>query len=43
MLVLWLCAMLVLLQNLIEEDKGFLMHQSTLPDNYEIAYFIYKN
>ena len=32
MLVLWLYAMRVLLQNKIEEDKDFLVHHKTLTE-----------
>ena len=32
MLVLWSCVMLVLLYDVIEEDKGFPMHYSTLTE-----------
>ena len=38
MLVLWVCAMLVLLQDVIEEDKGYLMHHSTLTEITKIRF-----
>ena len=32
MLVLWLCAMLVLLKGVMEKDKDFPVHHSTLSE-----------